>query len=79
LDKEAKQQHKILFKQMEDLHDKIDNINVLIVGDPPETKGVFQRLDDTNGTVSFHTKILYGLGGITLSFAVWLVQFLLLK
>lgn len=46
-------------KQFEEIHAKLDHINLLIVGNPPKQKGVFQRLDETNGKVKFNRTAIY--------------------
>lgn len=65
----------------EESHDKImkeiAHIKMLIQGDPPKTKGIFQRLDDANGKLSRHEKFFNGIWGGCGTVAIGIVIFIL--
>jgi len=61
VDEEAKKQHEKIHDKIGELRDDIKDIRVLIVGNPPKQKGIFQRMDETNGKVRLLTKVVIGI------------------
>jgi len=61
VDEEAIEQHEKLQDKIQQLRDDIKDIHVLIVGNPPKQKGVFQRLDETNGKIKLLKLVVIGI------------------
>jgi hypothetical protein len=56
------------------LQAKTEEIYELLIGDGRDLKGVIPHLNEINGTVKWHTKVLWCVSGGAGMFLFWLIQ-----
>ena len=68
-----------LHKKLDELNKKVDDVQMLIVGNPPKQKGIFQRMDEANGKIKWLTKAVIGIVLFIIGLVTPRVSQLLLK